>query len=172
MAKGLLYSDCTRCAALCCMALSFDRSEMFAIDKAAGVACPNLGVDHKCTIHTDLNARGFSGCVNYDCVGAGQRVTQEVFGGRSWRDDASLIAPMMEAFRAMRLVHEQLLLLQTVARLPLEQEQAARCTQLQDILRPEQGWSQETLAVFERGGVMREIKEFLVGLKGVVAQGE
>lgn len=167
----MLQADCTQCAALCCLGLAFDRSDMFAIDKAAGVACPKLGSDHKCRIHDDLTGRGFAGCVQYDCMGAGQRVTQELFDGRSWRDDKSLVPPMMEAFRVMRQVHELALLLQTAGQLPLPTVQAERCRRLQNMLQPTKGWNLETLAVFESGEVPDEIKRFLSGLKDYVVRG-
>jgi hypothetical protein len=65
-------------------------------------------------MHAELEVSGCSGCVRYDCAGAGQRVCEEVFGGRSWRDDASLLAPMMEAFRVMREVQELRVLLRAL----------------------------------------------------------
>jgi hypothetical protein len=102
-----LRPDCSRCAALCCVALAFDRSEHFAFDKPAGRACRHLAV-HACAIHDELEARGFGGCARYDCAGAGQRVTMEIFGGRSWRDDPALLRPMMDAFAAVRDAHEAL----------------------------------------------------------------
>jgi len=109
----LLAGDCHRCAALCCVALAFDRSSSFAFDKAAGVPCRNLrGIE--CAIHDALEASGCSGCARYDCAGAGQRVCEEVFGGRSWRDDPSLLAPMMDAFRVMREVQELRVLLRAL----------------------------------------------------------
>ncbi len=67
-------ADCTRCAALCCVHTTFTTSADFAIDKPAGTPCPNLGADHRCTIHDTLRPSGFVGCVAFDCYGAGQRV--------------------------------------------------------------------------------------------------
>ena len=75
-----LVADCGRCRALCCVAPAFARSADFAIDKAAGHACPNLR-GSACGIHDQLLDRGFPGCVAYDCFGAGQQVVQVVFGG-------------------------------------------------------------------------------------------
>ncbi len=69
-----LVADCARCAGLCCVAPAFAASADFAIDKAAGHACPHLGADSSCGIHDRLLDRGFPGCVAYDCFGAGQRV--------------------------------------------------------------------------------------------------
>lgn len=113
-----LVADCARCAGLCCVALPFASSADFALDKAAGVPCPNLGHDHRCAIHADLRASGFGGCVAFDCLGAGQRVTQVTFGGRSWRTDPSIAEAMFGAFRVMRQLHDLLWLLRQAAGLP------------------------------------------------------
>ncbi|HZC25622.1 MAG TPA: GAF domain-containing SpoIIE family protein phosphatase, partial [Actinopolymorphaceae bacterium] len=43
-----LRADCSRCAGLCCVAPSFSASADFAIDKAAGRACPHLRTDFRC----------------------------------------------------------------------------------------------------------------------------
>lgn len=120
-----LVEDCGRCAALCCVSLAFDRGESFAIDKPAGLPCPNLE-GHGCGIHDRLEAEGFAGCVRYSCAGAGQRVVQELFGGRSWQDDPRLLAPMMEAFRGMRQIQERLVLLVTARTLDLSEVDRAR----------------------------------------------
>lgn len=114
-----LTEDCGRCAALCCLALAFDKGDSFAIDKPAGTACPNLS-GHACSIHDGLVDQGFSGCVRYSCSGAGQRVVQELFEGRSWQVDPTLVGPMMEAFRGMRAVQERLALLSAASNLELD----------------------------------------------------
>ena len=146
-----LRADCAQCAALCCVGLAFDRSELFAFDKAAGAACPHLAAKHRCAIHADLRDSGFAGCAGYDCLGAGQHVVQHLFGGRSWRDDPALMQPMFEAFRAMRTVHELLLLLRAAERLPLTPLQALDLRDMQNALLPPAGWSIESVAMFERG---------------------
>lgn len=117
-AVDALVADCERCAGLCCVALPFAATADFAIDKAAGVPCPNLQDDHRCGIHGELRARGFGGCVAFDCLGAGQRVTQVTFGGRSWRTDPSIAEPMFGAFRVMRQLHDLLWLLRQAAAVP------------------------------------------------------
>lgn len=95
-----LRGDCTRCAALCCVALAIDRSPSFAFDKEAGVPCRHLA-GNDCRIHDDLERSGCAGCARYDCAGAGQRVVQETFAGR-----AADPARMIDAFRVMRDVQE------------------------------------------------------------------
>jgi hypothetical protein len=89
--------DCGRCAALCCLALSFDRGPLFALDKPAGEACPHLAADCRCAIHAQRAARGFAGCTAFDCRGAGQLATG-LFNGLSWRDSDAVRRQMLRAF--------------------------------------------------------------------------
>lgn len=103
-----LRADCSRCSALCCAAPAFSASADFAIDKAAGLACPNLRADFRCSIHDRLRPSGFAGCAAFDCLGAGQKVTRVTFGGRDWRSEPGLAAPMFAAFAIMRQLHELL----------------------------------------------------------------
>ena len=109
MRRPDLTPDCGSCAAICCVATSFDASEDFAFSKAAGVPCPHVARDCRCTIHDALVARGLSGCAIYDCYGAGQRVTR-AFAGRDERE-------RNEAFLVLRVVHELLWLLTEAAKL-------------------------------------------------------
>ena len=136
-----LRADCARCAALCCVALAFDRSPLFAHDKAAGEPCANLGRKGRCAIHAERAGRGFAGCEAYDCLGAGQAVTQGLFAGASWQDDPALLGPMMRAFAVMRPAHEALELLRWVARLPLPETVLPRLAEAQQALEPEAGWT-------------------------------
>ena len=103
-----LRADCARCFALCCVGPAFTRSSEFAIDKPAGTPCPHLGTDHRCTIHDRLREEGFAGCTAYDCFGAGQRLAQETFGGRDWREHPEVAAPMLAALPVVRGLHELL----------------------------------------------------------------
>jgi len=103
-----LRADCERCFGLCCVAPAFSASADFAIDKAAGQACPNLQSDFRCGIHKRLRERGFPGCAAYDCFGAGQKVAQVTFGGQDWRQAPRTAKRMFEAFTIMRQLHEML----------------------------------------------------------------
>lgn len=136
MSRPSLEPDCASCAALCCLALALDRGEAFAIDKPAGTPCPNLA-GHACSIHDRLADKGFPGCVRYSCAGAGQRVVQDHFAGRSWQDDPSLAAPMMAAFADMRAVHARLELLSAARALPLSATDEATRDQLDRALWPD-----------------------------------
>jgi hypothetical protein len=116
-----LRADCAACAGLCCVVPAFTASADFAIDKPGGAPCPNLaGTDFGCTIHRELPERGFPGCTVYDCFGAGQRVVQEHFDGRTWRDDPAIRADMFAAFEVVERLHELLWYLEDAAgrRLP------------------------------------------------------
>jgi hypothetical protein len=109
MRRPDLLSDCGSCAALCCVAPSFDRSEDFAYDKPAGERCMNLTSGDQCSIHAERVERGYLGCTVYDCYGAGQRVIRE-FG----REPS---VARERAFYVLRDVHELLFLLTQAAAL-------------------------------------------------------
>lgn len=135
-------TDCTRCAALCCLALAFDTSLGFAFDKPAGEPCPELR-HHRCGIHGQRAARGLRGCETYDCGGAGERVTQEAFGGDTWRREPKLRLPMIEAFAQARDLTAAQELLTAAASLPLDPVQAQRRRALAE--RIEGPWTQPAL---------------------------
>jgi len=140
MTSSTLRGDCAQCAALCCVALAFDRSALFAYDKPAGEPCANLGDKGRCTIHTVRAAKGFAGCESYDCLGAGQAVTQGLFGGANWRDDPALLGPLMRAFAVLRPAHEVLALLRQVQAMALPQAVRNGLRVALMRLEPEGGW--------------------------------
>lgn len=101
-----LRADCERCFGLCCVALPFAQSIDFAIDKVAGQPCPNLREDHRCGIHQRLRNEGFRGCTVYDCMGAGQKISQVTYGGRDWRQHPDTARPMFDILPMMRQLQE------------------------------------------------------------------
>lgn len=117
--------DCGRCAALCCVALAFDRGPLFGFDKPAGEACAHLTPDCRCAIHADRRARGFAGCATFDCRGAGQLATA-LFNGLSWRDSDAVRRQMLRAFALLLEIQRLRLVLRRLGRLelllPLEPE--------------------------------------------------
>ncbi|MDF2807801.1 MAG: hypothetical protein K0S43_2747 [Cellulosimicrobium sp.] len=116
-----LRSDCARCTGLCCVGLHLVRSADFAIDKPAGTPCPNLRDDFGCGIHARLRESGFPGCVAYDCLGAGQRVTAAVrsaHDGATWRDDPAAARDAFAALPVVTQLHELLWYLAEVLSLP------------------------------------------------------
>ncbi|QWF83621.1 hypothetical protein HUW46_07064 [Amycolatopsis sp. CA-230715] len=103
---GDLKSDCANCFGLCCVALAFTRSADFAVDKEIGEPCRNLSADFRCGIHRDLREKGFSGCTVFECFGAGQRVSQVIYGGTSWREEPETAPQMYAVFGVVRQLHE------------------------------------------------------------------
>lgn len=101
-------ADCSQCAALCCVAFAFERNESFAIDKAAGEPCPHIGNCGQCVIYGTRFRQGFAGCTKFECFGAGQRVIQNMFDGRSWQAEPELLGPMIAAFAPMKKACELL----------------------------------------------------------------
>ncbi|MCB9586231.1 MAG: hypothetical protein H6718_12585 [Polyangiaceae bacterium] len=70
-----LVTDCAQCLGVCCVATSFEQSDEFAHAKAPGERCRYLTSNSRCSIHSERERRGYSGCVLYDCNGAGPRVS-------------------------------------------------------------------------------------------------
>lgn len=101
-----LRADCSRCVGLCCVALAFAAAADFAFDKQPGDPCVHLGLDSRCGIHARLRDEGMSGCVAYDCFGAGQHLTQVTFEGGDWRQSPETAERMFDAFSVMRQLHE------------------------------------------------------------------
>jgi hypothetical protein len=135
MTRDELRADCARCAALCCVATTFDRSPDFGASKAAGAPCIHLE-GHRCAIHARRVEQGFPGCLAYDCHGAGQYVTQTLLYGGSWRGRAD--APRIFAtFLRVCELHEMLALLEVASRLegarPLLPAIEAHMTHLQSL---------------------------------------
>ncbi|KAA9006044.1 hypothetical protein [Histidinibacterium aquaticum] len=167
-----LTEDCGRCAALCCMAFAFDKGDGMAIDKSADTACPHLATSGLCSIHPDRDRLGFSGCVAYACNGAGQYVTQEIFGGASWLDDPSLTAPMASVFRDLARIQEWRAMLLAARAWSLPSEARDKLDRLEAELCPPPGeaWTAGLLAERLAGPLPREIRSFLKSLGPYVPQ--
>jgi len=160
-----LTADCSNCAALCCAAYPFDEDEDFALLKKADDPCPNLSKScFDCTIHADLKTRGFGGCVAYSCAGAGQRVTQELFDGETWRDDEDLLTHMTYALRILRPIHEALLLLQEAKRLPIPASSQTQLAALETALCPAQPTSVYDFEAPEVQDALADVPAFLQSL--------
>lgn len=164
-----LTPDCSSCAALCCVVFAFDKSESFGIDKAACEVCPNLDDTDRCSIFEDRETLGFRGCITYDCHGAGQRVTNEVFSGIGWRDNPALTAPMGEALSVLRRIHELLLLLESAGHLSLSVEELSELQSLENQLDPETRWTEKGLKEFPIDAVGARVGKFLRSLQHHVA---
>lgn len=165
-----LKADCSKCHALCCVALAFDKSAMFAIDKPAGVACPNLDQDFKCSTHDTLQNQGFQGCINYDCSGAGQRVCQQIFPDQNWHDQPAILIPMLSAFQNMRLIQEHLVLLGATKSLGLSKDQLVQVSTFEARLQDDNEWQGENLELFALNPLNKAIQSFLKSLAPLVGQ--
>lgn len=106
-----LKADCSACAALCCVIPPFDAVQGFGFDKPAETPCHHLCADHRCGIHAELIDRGFAGCVAFDCLGAGQRLTAQAierFGSADWRARREVAAWLFAAYPRAREAQEWL----------------------------------------------------------------
>jgi uncharacterized protein YjbI with pentapeptide repeats len=106
--NNYLRADCANCFGLCCVALHFSASEGFPNTKKAGKPCINLQKDFRCSVHDSLSNRGLKGCIAYECFGAGQRISQGTFEGKSWLVFHDTKNQMFDAFLVMRQIHELL----------------------------------------------------------------
>ena len=143
--RASLRPDCGKCFALCCTAFGFTRSADFAVDKPAGTPCSNLDADFSCTIHDSLRPRGFPGCTVFDCFGAGQTVSQGLFGGKSWREHPDTSGDMFAAFRIVRQLNEMLWHLAEARRRTFDPETAEQAAELQTLIREAEQGSLPTL---------------------------
>jgi uncharacterized protein YjbI with pentapeptide repeats len=165
-----LSGECGRCFGLCCVVPGFSKSADFAVDKAAGRACSHLEAGFRCGIHGELRERGYSGCTVYDCFGAGQRVSQEVFQGRDWRHSPELAEAMFAVFPVMRDLHELLyylteaLKLQDSTRFHAELEHARDATEALAESGPDTLRTLDTAAHQQRiGGLLAEVSAAVRG---------
>lgn len=106
-----LQADCAACVALCCVIPPFDAAQGFGFDKPAETACHHLCADARCGIHERLVPSGFPGCVAFDCLGAGQRLTALAvarFGSADWRARPDVARWLFAAYPGMREAQEWL----------------------------------------------------------------
>ncbi|GLC88818.1 pentapeptide repeat-containing protein [Lysinibacillus piscis] len=103
-----LQADCQQCFGLCCTALTITASSDFALNKPAGTPCPNLQIDFRCQIHHQLRDKGFKGCTVFDCLGAGQKISQQTFHGQDWRQHPEIADTMFRAFPIMEQLFEMI----------------------------------------------------------------
>ncbi|MFC4401950.1 pentapeptide repeat-containing protein [Gracilibacillus xinjiangensis] len=113
--KQNLLADCENCFALCCVALPYAKSSDFAFNKDSGKPCDNLQDNFLCSIHQELREKGFKGCTVYECFGAGQKVAQHIYNGKSWRDFPETAENMFLVFPIIRQLHEILYYLHEAA---------------------------------------------------------
>ncbi|MEG8280323.1 pentapeptide repeat-containing protein [Streptomyces sp. AHA2] len=162
-ARAELRGDCERCFGLCCVALPFAASADFAVGKAAGTPCRNLGEDHRCGIHARLRQQGFTGCTVYDCFGAGQQVSQVTFGGKGWRAGPPEHARrMFEVFPVVRQLHELLWYLTEALTLPAARPVHAGLRRALGRTRELAGGTPEQLAALDVAAHRQEVNVLLL----------
>ncbi|HVY24640.1 MAG TPA: hypothetical protein VG962_14930 [Steroidobacteraceae bacterium] len=92
-------ADCSNCCGLCCVVPDQMAIQGFRIDKPAETPCAYLNDHHRCSIHAQRRIHGYPACESFDCFGAGQWVTQRLFGGAKWTDSPDLASQMFAAYR-------------------------------------------------------------------------
>jgi len=130
-------SDCSRCCGLCCIVPAYLKEQGFPTSKPAEKPCRYL--QHgDCSIHAQRVELGFGACCGFDCHGAGQWITQELFGGASWSDSPDTAHAMSRAWRYWLPRFEAAALLDAARPLTRPQQRkvlAARIAQLLDVQR-------------------------------------
>lgn len=160
-----LKADCAACSGLCCVSPGFDAGDDFAFDKRALAPCRHLGTDNLCRIHETLTDQGFPGCAKFDCKGAGQYVTQQIFPRKRWRKDRETLEAVSEAYRRMRAICDVAELLHLSASLPLSAAQEAARQAMLDRLLPTPAWTAETLAAAEEAGILSDARAVLTSFR-------
>jgi hypothetical protein len=159
--RSALRADCSRCAGLCCVAPPFAASADFAFDKPAATPCRHLQPDFRCGIHDRLRPAGMPGCTVFDCFGAGQRITQQTFGGRTWREAPELAAAQFAVLPVVRQLHEMLWYLAEALALPeaapLNEDVRAMRTRTEELA----AGTADELRSLDAGGHRRVVGELL-----------
>jgi len=92
-------ADCSNCCGLCCVVPDQLAVQGFRVDKSAETPCAHLSAIHRCSIHATRQIHGYTACEGFDCFGAGQWITQSLFGGSQWTDSPDLACQMFAAYR-------------------------------------------------------------------------
>ena len=56
----------------------------------------------------NLENQGFKGCSVFDCLGAGQKVSQTTFHGQNWRQSPEISEKMFRVFPIMEQLYEMI----------------------------------------------------------------
>lgn len=104
--QNKLKIDCDNCSGLCCVALYCTKTDGFPENKDSGVPCKHLNSDFQCEIHTKLIELNMKGCLAYDCFGAGQKVTQDLFPNTPWNSNQEKSKLIFEVFLRVFQLHQ------------------------------------------------------------------
>lgn len=92
-------ADCGSCCGLCCVVPDQLTVQGFPMNKPADTPCARLDESCRCSIHVTRAEHGYKVCQAFDCYGAGQWVTQRLFGGARWTDSPETASRMFAAYR-------------------------------------------------------------------------
>jgi hypothetical protein len=132
-------ADCSRCCGLCCFVPGYLKVQGFALDKPAEKPCPHLQGSGLCGIHGQRDEMGFGACCSFDCHGAGQWITQQLFGGARWQDCPAIARDMADAWYRWLPRFESAALLEAALPLAASEQRTlleTRIDQLLDASRP------------------------------------
>jgi len=160
-------ADCSKCFALCCTALSFQRGSQFGHDKLAGEPCQYLAGDFRCSIHARREQLGYDGCEAFDCLGAGQRASA-IFAAENWRREPAIARRLYASFSLLLRIQEMRRALETAADLDLHPRLHEERLALLDTLTA-QGESRREDIADEASRTLKECKVFLKRLASELA---
>lgn len=159
MSQQDFEADCSKCFALCCTALSFERGTQFAHDKPAGIPCQYLQTDFKCSIHARREDLGYDGCEAFDCLGAGQRASA-IFAAQNWQRDPAIARRLYASFSILLRIQEMRQALKTAEELEIDHSLHAKRLDLLAALTAQAESGREDI-VLDAGETLKASKEFL-----------
>lgn len=165
--KTSFAADCEKCFALCCTALSFERSQHFGHDKTSGQPCQYLAADFRCRIHARREDLGYGGCEAFDCMGAGQRASA-AFAALNWRRDGAVARRLYARFSQLLLLQEMRQALATAETLDISAPEHARRADLLDRIGVEADGN-ATDVTSSAQAILAEGRAFLRSLAGSLA---
>jgi uncharacterized protein YjbI with pentapeptide repeats len=166
-----LVADCGSCFGLCCVALAFERSADFPVDKDAGDSCQHLDGGFGCSIHAELRSEGYRGCTVYDCFGAGQQVSQVTFGAVSWHEAPETSGAMFAALPVMRQLHEMLWYLVEAAERTTASEHDERMKELCGDIRQTLDGDASSVLAFDVERLRADVRHLLIEVSEEVRGG-
>lgn len=129
-------ADCSRCCGLCCVVPPFLAVQGFGENKCADTACAHLNCASRCSIHATREFNGYIACRGFDCYGAGQWITQNLFGGANWADDPEIARAMFNAYRRWLPRFEAAALLEAAIPHVREDAQRALTNRMEELSSP------------------------------------
>lgn len=104
--QNRLKINCENCSGLCCVALYCARTDGFPENKDAGIPCKYLNSNFQCKVHSQLIDMNMKGCLAYDCFGAGQKVSQDLFSNITWQSNQEKSNLIFDVFLLVFQLHQ------------------------------------------------------------------